>query len=40
MVDIKISNFRVRETRIGYANYTDKRHHGVRDDLLASNWVI
>ena len=40
MVDILISNVRVRITRSGYATYTDKRQRGISDDLLARKLFI
>ena len=35
MVDRFISKVRVKRTRCGFANYTDKQHHGIIADLLA-----
>ena len=40
MVDRLISKVRIKITRGGFANYTDKRHHGISDDLLAIKWGI
>ena len=34
MVDILISNVRVKRTRSGFAIYTYKQHHGISADLL------
>ena len=38
MVDIMISNVRVKRTIYVFATYTDKQHHGIRADLLARKW--
>ena len=38
MVDRLIIKVRVKRKRSGFANYTDKRHHGVSADLLARKW--
>ena len=40
MVDRMISKVRIKRTRSGLANYTDKRHHGTSADLLARKWGI
>ena len=40
MVDRLISNVRVSITRIGYADNTDKRHHGISFDILERKWWI
>ena len=40
MVDILISNVRVRRTRSGYATYTDKQHRRISDDALERKWGI
>ena len=40
IVDQMISNIRVWSTRRWYAEYTDKNHHGSRDDLLVNKWGI
>ena len=40
MVDILISNVRVKRTRSGFATYTDKQHRGISADILARKWGI
>ena len=40
MVEILIIKVRVKRTRSGFATYTDKRHPGISDDLLARKWGI
>ena len=34
------SKVRVKITRSGFANYKEKRHHGINADLLAKKWNI
>ena len=40
MVDRLISNVRAMRTRSVYAAYTDNKHDGIIDDLLARKWGI
>ena len=40
MVDILISNARVKRTRSGFETYTDKQQHGISDDLLERKFGI
>ena len=40
MEDRLISNVRVKRTRSGFANYTDKLHHGISADILAIKWEV
>ena len=40
MVDILIGKVRVNRTRIGFAIYKYKQHHGISTDLLAIKWGI
>ena len=40
MVDILSSNVRDRRKINGYSTYTDKKHHGIRADMLASKWWV
>ena len=40
MVDRLISKVRVKITRSGFITYTDKQHHGISTDLLATKWGI
>ena len=40
MVDILISNARVKRTRSGFETYTDKQQHGISDDILERKCCI
>ena len=40
MVDGLILKVRVKITRSGFPNYTDKRHYGISADVLARKWGI
>ena len=40
VVDIFVSNFRVRRTRIRCATYTDKEHHGISAGMLTNKWWL
>ena len=40
MVDRLISNVRVKSTSIGYATYTEKRHHGIKAGITKMNCGI
>ena len=40
VVEILISNVRVKRTISVFVTYTDKQHHGISADILAIKWEI